>query len=84
MYITQMVQEEHNKALKRAYEYGFKKGKELNKDDQNLNYKTPLRLRHHFWLNKQRHKYFANRLLYFAQTLFWHLQKKYYKYSLLL
>ena len=39
MYITQMVQEEHNKALKRAYEYGFKKGKELNKDDQNLNYR---------------------------------------------
>ena len=39
MYITQMVQEEHNKALKRAYEDGFKKGKELNKDDQNLNYR---------------------------------------------
>ena len=39
MYITQMVQEEHNKALKRAYEDGFKKGKELNKDNQNLNYR---------------------------------------------
>ena len=39
MYITTAVQEEHNKALKRAYEDGFKKGKELNKDDQNLNYR---------------------------------------------
>ena len=39
MYITQMVQEEHNKDLKKAYEDGFKKGKELNKDDQNLNYR---------------------------------------------
>ena len=39
MYITTMVKEEHDKALKRAYEDGFKRGKEFNKDDQNLNYR---------------------------------------------
>ena len=39
MYITTMVQEERNKALKRAYEDGFKRGKEFNKDEQNLNYR---------------------------------------------
>ena len=32
MYITTAVQEEHNKALKRAYEDGFKKGKDFNND----------------------------------------------------
>ena len=39
MYITTAVQEDYNKALKRAYEEGLKKGKEFNKDDQNLNYR---------------------------------------------
>ena len=39
MRIVKMVQADYNKALKRAYEDGFKKGKEFNKDDQNLNYR---------------------------------------------
>ena len=39
MYITTAVQEDYNKALKRAYEEGLKKGKEFNKDNQNLNYR---------------------------------------------
>lgn len=38
MRIVKMAQADYNKALKRAYEDGFKKGKEFNKDDQNLNY----------------------------------------------
>ena len=38
MSVVKMVQADYNKALKRAYEDGFKKGKEFNKDDQNLNY----------------------------------------------
>lgn len=40
MYITTAVQEDYNKALKRAYEEGLKEGKEFNKDNQNLNYRT--------------------------------------------
>ena len=39
MYNTTAVQEDYNKALKRAYEEGLKKGKEFNKDNQNLNYR---------------------------------------------
>lgn len=39
MYIVTMVQEDYNKALKRAYEDGVKKGKDFNKDEQNLNYR---------------------------------------------
>ena len=39
MYIVTMVQEDYNKALKRAYEDGVKKGKVFNKDEQNLNYR---------------------------------------------
>ena len=39
MRIVKMVQADYNKAFKRAYEDGFKKGKEFNKDDQNLNYR---------------------------------------------
>ena len=39
MRIVKMVQADYNKALKRTCEDGFKKGKEFNKDDQNLNYR---------------------------------------------
>ena len=39
MHIVKMVQADYNKVLKKAYEDGFKKGKEFNKDDQNLNYR---------------------------------------------
>lgn len=39
MRIVKTGQADYNEALKRAYEDGFKKGKEFNKDDQNLNYR---------------------------------------------
>lgn len=39
MFVT-VSEVDYSKALKRAYEDGFNKGKEFNKDDQNLNYRT--------------------------------------------
>ena len=38
MFVT-VSEVDYSKALKRAYEDGVKKGKEFNKDDQNLNYR---------------------------------------------
>lgn len=39
MFVT-VSEVDYSKALKRAYEDGFNKGKEFNKDDQNLNYRV--------------------------------------------